>query len=58
MTEVSDPQANLVRADGRTADELRPVTFERDFTAMSAGSCPDCGRGIAPSDPPRPTEVK
>ena len=27
------------RADGRAPDELRPITFERDFTAMSAGSC-------------------
>ena len=26
------------RADGRLPDELRPVTFERDFTDMSAGS--------------------
>ncbi|HYZ97952.1 MAG TPA: ribonuclease PH [Acidimicrobiales bacterium] len=28
-----------MRADGRAPDELRPVTFERDFTAMAAGSC-------------------
>jgi ribonuclease PH len=28
-----------MRADGREPDELRPVTFERDFTEMSAGSC-------------------
>ncbi|MEO7429915.1 MAG: ribonuclease PH [Acidimicrobiales bacterium] len=27
------------RPDGRAADELRPITFERDFTRMSAGSC-------------------
>jgi len=27
------------RADGRAPDQLRPITFERDFTAMSAGSC-------------------
>ena len=27
------------RADGRLPDELRPMSFERDFTAMSAGSC-------------------
>jgi ribonuclease PH len=27
------------RADGRAPDELRPITFERDFTTMSAGSC-------------------
>jgi ribonuclease PH len=28
-----------VRADGRANDELRPITFERDFTNLSAGSC-------------------
>ncbi|MSO85947.1 MAG: ribonuclease PH [Acidimicrobiia bacterium] len=27
------------RPDGRAVDELRPITFERDFTAMAAGSC-------------------
>jgi ribonuclease PH len=27
-----------MRADGRTDDELRPITFERDFTDQSAGS--------------------
>ncbi len=27
-----------MRPDGRQPDELRPVTFERDFTTMSAGS--------------------
>jgi ribonuclease PH len=27
------------RPDGRAADQLRPVTFLRDFTKMSAGSC-------------------
>ena len=27
------------RPDGRAADELRPITFERDFTSMAAGSC-------------------
>jgi len=27
------------RSDGRQADELRPITFERDFTEMAAGSC-------------------
>jgi ribonuclease PH len=26
------------RADGRQPDELRPITFERDFTEMAAGS--------------------
>jgi ribonuclease PH len=28
-----------MRADGRAPDELRPITFERDFTEMAAGSC-------------------
>jgi ribonuclease PH len=28
-----------MRADGRSPDELRPITFERDFTEMAAGSC-------------------
>ena len=27
------------RADGRAPDQLRPITFERDFTRMAAGSC-------------------
>ncbi|MEE9416254.1 MAG: ribonuclease PH [Acidimicrobiales bacterium] len=27
-----------MRPDGRQADELRPVSFERDFTTMAAGS--------------------
>jgi ribonuclease PH len=27
------------RPDGRAPDELRPITFERDFTTMAAGSC-------------------
>jgi ribonuclease PH len=27
------------RPDGRAADQLRPMSFERDFTTMSAGSC-------------------
>jgi len=29
----------MTRPDGRAADELRPITFERDFTRMAAGSC-------------------
>jgi len=28
----------VVRSDGRGADELRPLQFERDFTVMAAGS--------------------
>ena len=27
------------RADGRAHDQLRPISFERDFTEMAAGSC-------------------
>jgi ribonuclease PH len=27
------------RPDGRAADELRPITFQRDFTSMADGSC-------------------
>jgi ribonuclease PH len=29
----------MPRPDGRAPEQLRPVTFERDFTAMAAGSC-------------------
>ena len=29
----------MPRPDGRDPDELRPVTFERDYTEMAAGSC-------------------
>lgn len=28
----------MTRADGRTPGDLRPITFERDFTEMAAGS--------------------
>ncbi len=28
-----------MRPDGRQPDELRPITFERDFTDMAEGSC-------------------
>ena len=28
-----------MRADGRSPDELRPISFERDFTEMADGSC-------------------
>src|SRR5688500_5078642 len=27
------------RHDGRATDELRPITFQRDYTEMAAGSC-------------------
>lgn len=29
----------MSRPDGRAADQLRPISFERDFTEMAAGSC-------------------
>jgi ribonuclease PH len=29
----------MARSDGRAPDELRPCSFERDFTEMAAGSC-------------------
>jgi ribonuclease PH len=29
----------MPRPDGRADDELRPITFERDFTEMADGSC-------------------
>ncbi|MAT05215.1 MAG: ribonuclease PH [Acidimicrobiaceae bacterium] len=29
----------MTRPDGRTADQLRPFSFERDFTTMADGSC-------------------
>jgi ribonuclease PH len=29
----------MTRPDGRHADELRPLSFERDFTEMASGSC-------------------
>ncbi len=28
----------MTRPDGRAADELRPIGFERDYTEMAAGS--------------------
>lgn len=28
----------MTRPDGRTADQLRPISFQRDFTEMAAGS--------------------
>jgi ribonuclease PH len=29
----------MIRPDGRSVDELRPMSFERDFTEMAEGSC-------------------
>ena len=35
-TTEADP---MTRPDGRAVDELRPISFERDYTEMAAGSC-------------------
>ncbi|MFP3905739.1 MAG: ribonuclease PH [Acidimicrobiales bacterium] len=35
---MTDSSTHPHRADGRTADQLRPITFERDFTQMADGS--------------------
>ena len=32
------PDSRVLRADGRALDELRPVTFQRDFTVFAPGS--------------------
>jgi ribonuclease PH len=32
------PDPRVLRADGRAIDELRPVTFQRDFTVFAPGS--------------------
>ncbi len=32
-------RSTMARPDGRTDDQLRPITFERDFTEMADGSC-------------------
>ncbi len=32
------PDPRTLRSDGRTLDELRPVTFQRDFTELAPGS--------------------
>ena len=37
MSESSPKPTN--RGDGRADDQLRPLTFERDYTEMAAGSC-------------------
>ena len=29
----------MTRPDGRSVDQLRPISFERDYTEMAAGSC-------------------
>jgi len=35
---MSETDPRVLREDGRTIDQLRPVTFERDFTVMAPGS--------------------
>ena len=35
---VQAPDPRTLRPDGRAVDELRPVTFERDFTVFAPGS--------------------
>ncbi len=37
-TGTGAPRPPVLRADGRALDELRPVTFQRDFTVFSPGS--------------------
>jgi ribonuclease PH len=32
------PRGRIMRADGRRADELRPLTFQRHFTRQAPGS--------------------
>jgi ribonuclease PH len=36
---ISREEPHMPRPDGRAPDALRPVSFERDFTEMAAGSC-------------------
>ena len=35
---MTTPSPSAARADGRAVDQLRPITFERDFTDMADGS--------------------
>jgi ribonuclease PH len=37
-SDTSAPDLRVRRADGRALDELRPVTFQRDFTVFAPGS--------------------
>jgi ribonuclease PH len=37
-TSTGAPDPRVLRADGRALDELRPVTFQRDFTVFAPGS--------------------
>ncbi len=38
MTIETDSLRGMTRPDGRSADELRPISFQRDFTEMAEGS--------------------
>src|SRR5579862_6657417 len=37
-TGAAEPDRRVLRADGRTLEELRTVTFQRDFTVFAPGS--------------------
>jgi ribonuclease PH len=37
-TSTTAPDPRVLRSDGRALDELRPVTFQRDFTVFAPGS--------------------
>ena len=37
-TRSNPPDPRVLRSDGRALDELRPVTFQRDFTVFAPGS--------------------
>jgi ribonuclease PH len=38
VSAASAAEGNATRADGRAIDELRPASFERDFTVFAPGS--------------------
>src|SRR4051812_34722675 len=38
LSQPTTRSSTMTRPDGRANDELRPITFERDFTEMAAGS--------------------
>src|SRR6187431_2768046 len=39
MAHRSPGGTTMTRPDGRSVDDLRPISFERDYTEMAAGSC-------------------
>jgi len=39
MISPNQKDHTVTRSDGRADNELRPITFERDYTQMAAGSC-------------------